>query len=317
MSFSKNLKFYLLAIVITIIWGSSFVITRYVVQTVPPYTICFFRTFFCACFMWLLMAFSKTKADWRALLAHWKLVFLMVLCSAFGFNLILGVGLQYTTAMKSSLVNSITPLICTIFAFLIVKESLTVRKISGLLISLLGVAFVICGDSILSLRSVNFNAWDLLFLLSSTGWALYTVLNRVVPPEINPIFMTTIIFSTACLLFLPLSLREGVNYFSFDALSYWSMIYLGVLPGGVSFVLWRLVISRIGASRAAFFINFQPLWSLALAWLILQESLSPLQLLGGLISIAGVFWGLSTKKKKPDVPEPFSGQENQVCKATE
>jgi drug/metabolite transporter (DMT)-like permease len=83
------------------------------------------------------------------------------------------IWLQYTTAINSMLINSLSPLIMVLFTFVWLKEKATWQQLAGLGISLAGVIWIASKGSIDNLLQFNFNPGDLLIFLACIVWTVY------------------------------------------------------------------------------------------------------------------------------------------------
>jgi drug/metabolite transporter (DMT)-like permease len=72
--------------------------------------------------------------------------------------------------------------------------------------------------------------------------------------------------------------------------SFWlSLFYVGVLATVVSMVMWNVGVQKVGATAAGMFLNFNPVFTAILAFLLLGERMTAIQLLGSVIVIIGCY----------------------------
>jgi drug/metabolite transporter (DMT)-like permease len=77
----------------------------------------------------------------------------------------------------------------------------------------------------------------------------------------------------------------------------WSVVLYQALIGAVAHVWWYRAVEVVGASRAAIFMNLQPVVGLGLAAALLPEPIGPWQIFGGGFVLAGV--SLTTRGRSP------------------
>lgn len=172
---------YALLILTFILWGSLYVVSKYVLGKLPTFTISFLR--FVIAFITLTLMGSKRKVA----IARRDMPWLLVL-GVFGYFVAVGaqlLGTKYAGASMASLLNALNPVTMTLFGALILHERLTIRKVAGLILALIGVYAILGGGmagiglgSICSLFSVLL--WSLVsallgmvFLGEKTGLAFW------------------------------------------------------------------------------------------------------------------------------------------------
>jgi drug/metabolite transporter (DMT)-like permease len=93
----------------------------------------------------------------------------------------------------------------------------------------------------------------------------------------------------ALLLPLALSERPWIALAHTPVAAWGGLAYLVVATTLLAYLWWNLGIQRVGAGRTAIFSNLVPPFGVLIAWLVLGESLTALQLLGGGLCLAGVW----------------------------
>ncbi|GLB60694.1 DMT family transporter [Cytobacillus sp. NCCP-133] len=288
---APNKKYgYLLLILANMIWGGNFVIGRIGVEYFPPVLFSLLR--------WVLVFLLLTpfmvkplKQEWKRLRKHKPVLLLLAVSGVAGYNTIIYFALQYTTSINASVVNSTTPLFIAIFAVFILKEKLSWQRTAGILLSVLGITFIITRGSLDAFLSWSVNPGDLIVLMAVVMWALYSVIGKKYSgmlPGLSTLYITSFI---GILLLAPLSLIEykitGVEP-AFSIASAGILLYVGILASIVAFLSWNYGVSIIGASKAGVFLNLLPLFAVIFAVLFTAESLHLYQAIGGGIVIFGV-----------------------------
>ncbi|OCS86033.1 DMT family transporter [Caryophanon latum] len=281
----------LLLIIATLFWGGNFVIGRAVSDDIPPISLAFYR--WCVALLVLApIAFTNWKAHLPTFKKHWKIVIVLSLTGVAGFNTLVYIGLHDTTSINASLMNSSTPIIIYILAFLFLRERLNRYQVIGTCISLIGVLFILTGGSLESLQSFAFNRGDMIVLLAIVCWGVYSLLIKQyagILPSVPTFFMTIII---GIVTLLPFFLYESITAETsiiWNVTSVSAIFYVGTFASIVAFLSWNKGVVKLGASRASIYLNFIPVFSALFATLFIGESLQLFQVIGGLAVVAGVF----------------------------
>lgn len=200
-------------------------------------------------------------------------------------------GLARTEASRGSLITAISPLLTAMGAAIIFKERFTLMRILGFILCVSGVVLIISKGDLSIIFDQGIDHGDLAFLGTATSWAVYTLLGRFVGSELSS--LTTITYaSTLGMLILfvttfnhdlinaitTLNLKTGAN-----------LLFLSLLATVVSFVWFQDAVKHLGAAKAAVFIYFMPVSALFWAWLILDEKLTLILVVGATMVISGVY----------------------------
>ena len=195
-------------------------------------------------------------------------------------------ALKFTTASTVALLFGALPIFTGLFASLVGVDRLSRRFAAAALLSFSGVAFVAIGSS----RGLSTDVkGDLLALLGAATWAVYSVAISPLMRRYSPYRISVVILSATTLL---LALAGSKQLASQDWPSgglLWAGFVFAVLgPLVATNVLWFGAIHRVGPSRASMFANLQPFLAAIFAVLLLSESLSRLQIVGGVAIAAGI-----------------------------
>jgi drug/metabolite transporter (DMT)-like permease len=208
-------------------------------------------------------------------------VFLVYLCQ--------NVGLQHTSAANGALIHGGIPVFAALIAAPVLRERLTWARSIGIAASLAGVAgVVLMGGGPAVGRSL---AGDALLLASGIALAAYFVLCRRTFPNGNSLALVAGVTRYGVLFLLPASVVEllvvGMERPTPGNLL--GLLYLGVAASALAFVLWGHGLRHLEAAQATVFANLNPLVGLVVAALLLGEPVTPTQLGGGLLIVAGVW----------------------------
>lgn len=217
-------------------------------------------------------------------------LFLQSLLGIFGFNVLLLYGLKFTTASISGIITSSTPVVIALIAFLILKEKFNLKRVSGIILALIGIAVLnvmiyspVSGGS-------NLLLGNLLVFGAVVCEALFTIFGKLSLKRLSPFVVSAYINFIAFFLFLPIAVLEGLK-FDFPSVSvagWLQIIYYGVIVSVVTYMLWYKGLSKVDASKAGIFTSLMPISALILSYFILSELLLPIHLIGTVLVIAGI-----------------------------
>lgn len=292
------MRIYSLLVLCVLFWSANFVLGRFVAGAIEPIELAFFRWFgvFLVTLPFLILRFSKIL---QACKTHFAPLLILAVLGISGFNTFLYIGLQKTTATNALLINSSIPILILVLSFLILKTHITYNQIFGIILSTLGVVFLVLKGDVQTIVSLDFNAGDFWVIVSSLCWATYSVLLKYRPHILTSFeFFITIVF-LGVLMLLPLYLAGGYTLEREVGLikAYWWIIaYIVLFTSILSYYLWHKGIAHIGADRTGQFTHLMPLFGSFLAYLFLDERLEWYHL-GGIVLIGfGIYMSLFWKR---------------------
>ncbi|QXE90148.1 DMT family transporter [Geomonas subterranea] len=307
---SGNLKpVYLKLVLTTFFWGGTFVAARLAVKEAPPFFAAATRFAVAAACLIALTAWyaRREKKPFPAprSVRESGLLLSLGLTGIFCYNALFFTGLKLTTATSGALIVAINPLLTAVISALWLRERVSLTQGMGLMVSLLGVCVVISKGSWAVLAGFAFNKGDLIMLGAPLCWALYSILGKKALATFTPLAATAYASLFGAALLLPAALVEhaalGGPWPSFSWVGWLAILQLALLGTVVGFVWWYQGVGRIGASRAAVFVNLVPFFGALQAALVLGERVVLPQLCGGLLVVAGVYWGSRVNGEKQQV----------------
>lgn len=285
MKLSSNTIGILSLIVAMAIWGSSFIALKSAMQDLNGFTVIFFRMFIASlCFVYFIKSFLKyeySKKDINYIL----LLSLFEPCLYFIFE---AKALEFTSASQAGMITSLMPIITAMAAGYFLKEIITKKLILGSLVSIAGAVWLSLSatSTISSPHPILGNFFELLAMVCGAG---YTIIARYLSDKFSALFITAIQAFTGAIFFFPFFIYD---YMTSDiVLTYSSsmwILYLGIVVTLGGYGLYNIALTKIEASKAAMYINLIPVFSLILAYLILNERLSSTELIASAIILFGV-----------------------------
>ena len=288
---SKQVQAYLSLALAMVIVGSSVVVGKMVVASFPVFLAAGLRfgvgTLVLLPLLWLCEGMRLPDLSKR----EWLLLFLQAFAGAFLFTVFLFYGLKLTNAAEAGIITSTAPAVVGVLAFLFLREKLTFNKIAGITLAVCGV-LLSTGLGNTPGAGQQTSSWIgyLLVFGAVVGEASFTILRKSLPDAISPLFTATMMSLFSFVLFLPLSVVEGVR-FDLTAVSpsEWLLIvYYGVVITAVAFILWFQGVTKVSGSTAAIFTGVAPISAVVLSYIILQEPFQWADVWGGLCVLLGI-----------------------------
>ena len=280
---------YLLLSLCVLFWAGNFVIGRAVVGVLPPLAMSFWRWLFAALILlpWVIRPLLR---DWPLLRAKLGKMLLLALLSVTGFNTLLYIGLQDTTAVNALLMQSSLPLVIIALNWLLFRGRSGWVEGAAVVLSLSGVLLILARGDWQTLLQGQANSGDLWVVLAVLTWALYSVLLRWRPQGLDPLAFLGFIVLAGLLMLLPLwlwELSQGIHM-QLVPQSVMAIAYVAVFPSVLSYLFWNRGVAEVGANRAGHFIHLGPVFGTLLAIVLLGEVFAWYHAVGGLLVALGI-----------------------------
>ncbi len=290
----KKKKIYSLMVLAAFFWSGAFIAGKYSVAYIPVFTLTFLRFFPAAILMYIVM--KATKCPYRLNRTHVPVFFLTGTIGMFGYHVLFFCCLKYTTAINSSIIGAMNPVVTVIIAFIALKQKLSCRQAAGICLSFAGVFLTITGADLHIIQMLSFNKGDILMMMAVICWAAYGVISSsamkkdkfLVP--ILPMALAFYSFIFCLITLLPFVIMEKPWTFLFNLpfAPFAAAMYMAIFPSFVGYLIQQFSIKEIGPGRTSIFINLVPVFSTFLAILLLDETLEPVKIFTALAIIAGV-----------------------------
>lgn len=282
----------LLMVLTTIFWSGAFITGKIAVGQFPPFALTFFRFLFALPFIFTIF-YVRERGN---LLPHgrqWLPLFILGFLGTFCYHALFFYSLKYTTAINSSLIGAINPMVTALLAAMLFSERLTPWRVFGIILSFSGVFLFITNGDLQLISQFQFNKGDLIMLIAVCCFAVYSLLSRRYMKQyhLSPLMVTAYTFLICVVISVPFVLWEKPSSYLFSATaSGWlSILYMSVFASVLGYLFQMIAIQRLGAPRTAIFINLVPIFTIIQSVTILGESITLFKLLGAAIVITGVY----------------------------
>ncbi|WP_368297527.1 DMT family transporter [Cytobacillus firmus] len=287
-----RIKWILLLVIV--MWGSNFVITKILLESFPFWTLLFFRNLFAAiALIWVVRKFlfivPKNKKVWGYVLGA-SVIGVVINNAFFQF------GLKYTLATNASLIMGLTPLATALISYLVFSVPLHRKQMLGISLGFFGVSLVVLEGEITNLINLSFNIGDLYIVGALLTFSVsFIFIKKATDIKFPPAIISLYAYSLSSIFYFPMVIWEqtmkGWNGLPTSLLLWIMLIYVGVFPTGIGNMLWNRGISILGPGQCAIFMNGIPLVAAITSVLVLDEPILALQIIGFLFIGSGVILG--------------------------
>ena len=289
---SNSLKATIVLCLASLFWSGNFVIGRLasVESLVSPLSLGFYR-WVIAFIILTPFCFSKAFKELPLLKKQPGMIFLIILTGPTLFNTLVYLGLTATTVINALLIISTTPMLIILFNKILYRIDTNRYQMLGIIISLLGVSFVIAKGNYQNIFQSDFYSGDLFILLAVTSWALYSIFLKKNETGVSGFSFLYISFGLTVILLFPVYLFDILiqgNYLKLSNQSLLAIGYTGIFPSIFSYICWNTGVALIGANKSGPYLHLMPIFGGILAFFIFQETLQIYHYAGIVSVIVGI-----------------------------
>lgn len=203
------------------------------------------------------------------------------------FNYLFFAGLSHGQAgYGGTMVTSLAPIITYILSIAMLGTKVSSRQITALSIGIFGA---------LILLRVPFDGFAFLnvdssyFLGCALVWAVITVISQKAAKRAHLMFYTVVVFGITTFINMLFALPyRPFDFSAYDEVFWWTILFIGVIPGTFSTALYFVSAGKVGAHRTGVFMFIVPVGAIVSSWVVYDESLALSTLIGCLLAFAAV-----------------------------
>ncbi|WP_238902407.1 DMT family transporter [Clostridium sp. YIM B02506] len=294
---NENTRGHLLALITIIIWGTTFISTKVLLEEFSPVEILFFR--FIIGYFVLLVAYPK-KLKLIDRKQEWYFIFAGITGVTLYF-LLENIALTYTLASNVGVIVSINSFFTALLAhFFLKKEKLEPRFFKGFAVAMIGILLINFNSSkVLMLNPLG----DILAVFAAIVWAVYsTLIKKISEFKYNIILVTRKVFFYGIIFMMPAlfiyDLKINLNRFS-ELNNLLNILFLGIGASALCFGTWNYCVKVLGVVKTSVYIYLVHIVTLLTSAIILKEKITFLSLLGTIITLGGL---VILEKKDRNMP---------------
>lgn len=282
---SSHLTIIILALFVTFLWSTSFVIIKIGLPEIPPLTFAGLR--YTIAFICLLpFAFTKTnssviknldKKDWGKLILLGFLFYTFTQGTQF-------IGLSLLPAVTVSLWLNFTPLIVAVMAIFLINEYPTKLQWIGVVLFILGIFTYFFPVALSENQELGLIVMTIGVLANSASAVLGRSINR--EARINPVVVTIVSMGIGSILLLVIGIiLQGLPPISFENILY--LLWLAVINTSLAFTIWNFTLRTLSAMESSIINGTMLIQIAVLAWIFLSEVITLQEGIGMLIAALG------------------------------
>ncbi|MBM7615207.1 DMT family transporter [Alkaliphilus hydrothermalis] len=274
---TKQLKADLALLMVTIIWGSSFVLSKNALAYLPTYNFLAVRFILAALISAIIFYKNIISMDKDTL--RYGLLIGVILFAGYAFQT---VGLNYTTASKSGFITGFSVVIVPIFSALLLKQK-PHRA------ALIGVAFAIVGLGLLTLNStLTLTKGDFYTLICAFLFALHIITVGKYTVKVDSIAMAIIQIAVVGFLSLIFSFAIETPIFPTGKTVWFNLLILAIFATSGAFIIQNAMQKFTSPTHTALIYTGEPVFSAMFAYILLKEVLPPQGIVGSVLILLGM-----------------------------
>ena len=291
----SRLGTYLLLVLVVIIWSSYPTVVKVALRDMPPFTLAALRCLLASALLLGLVAREGAGAGGPITRTDLPPLLVLGLAGIAGSTGTYYLAVALTSASNAVILTATTPVFVAVGGHLFFGERLGRRQWTGVACSAAGVLLTVTRGE-LRLFEAPPRLGDGLALVGQIGWAAYTLYGKRVLARLSPRVATAAAYLIGTAVLIPLAIVVAPAFppARFGSLPAWSVVVFQGVLGTLSHVWYYRGVKSVGPAVTAMFMNLQPLLGVALATVVLRESVNAAQGLGACAILVGVW--LTTRR---------------------
>ncbi|MHA2078070.1 MAG: DMT family transporter [Candidatus Thorarchaeota archaeon] len=297
---------YLALVATTFAWASSLILAKIVfTEDVGPIVFVALRYTIATPFLLIVTLQQRRRKTVDSVRKHWKILAIAGLSGPFISQIMQYIGLEMTAASDALLLINLTPIFAVILAAVILKEAITVDKAAGLVLATIGATLIVMNTTPDYVAFDLFRVLgDIIVIVSTLFFAINGIAGKIAVKSVDAV--STTFYST--LIAVPfiwisaLILEDVTVLFRMSAIAWAIMLWVAIVNTVLGFILYYESMKYIEASRVQITLNLIGVWGVLMSVIVLQETVTLFQIIGGFLTMVGVVIAqmMSNNKRKDE-----------------
>ena len=278
------------ALFAVIVWGASFIATKVALRDVSPVTVVWLRFAMGVVILGVVVTVRKQFALPKG--NEWLYFVLLGFLGIAFHQWLQSTALTTSRASTTAWIVATTPVFMALLGWIILKEKLGWLQTGGIVLATVGVLLVVSDGDPAAISFKQFGApGDILVLISSVNWAVFSALSRrglkSHPATRMMFYVMTFGWAFTCILFLSGPGPREIPQLTFHG--WMGVTFLGIFCSGLAYIAWYDALQALPTGQLGAFLYLEPPVAVIVAALILAEEVTWAALLGGGIILFGVW----------------------------
>ncbi len=270
-----------------LLWASSFIALKFAFMYYDPMVVIFARMAIALIFISIF--FRRVFKNITLTKSNLKYLAIMALFEPCLYFIFEAEALMHTTASQAGMITALLPIMVAIGAWLWIGEKITKYIIIGGLLAFVGAIWLSLGatSSDYAPNPIYGNIMEFLAMVSAVG---YTLILKYLSKNLTPLFLTAFQALVGTIFFAPFILLTNATIpTEFPLEASLAVLYLGIGVSFGAYGLYNYGVSKIPASEASLYINLIPVFTIILAYFLLEEKFGWTEVSGSVVILLGVF----------------------------
>jgi drug/metabolite transporter (DMT)-like permease len=277
----------------TLFWGGNVVAGKLAVGQIEPNTLMILR-WTGALLVVLPFAIAPIRRNWAEIRRRWWLFLFYGAVGFATFNVLVYIAAYHTSGVNAAIEQVTINIFVMLFNFLLFRTRVAGLQLAGVALTILGVAVTASHGDLGRLLALEVNVGDLLVILASLAYAVYSIALRWKPQtHWLSFFAAAVMGAILASIFYQEVLGGGIGAFfiqlpQITPLGWIIVAYTVLFPSVISQVLYVRGVEMVGSNRASLFINLIPIFGTIGSVLVLGERLESFHLVAATLVITGI-----------------------------
>jgi len=268
-----------------ITWSASYPIIKIGLEEMPPLVLATLRQITIIP-IFVILLLTKKKEIFSFSHHTWLILIGAAIFSIALPNIFQNIGMQYTTASTSSIIQSSSPIFTIFLAIIFLREKLTSNKILGATIAFVGTILLVTGGK-LSLSGQIYG--NILILLSAISYSISGVIVKKALLKVTP--LTLVVIETMLgliILFFITIFFEPINILGLSIRAWVVIIVLSIFPNFLAILIWYKLLRITELSKLINLVYLMPVITIFFSYFLISEVVNIQTIILAILVIFGV-----------------------------
>ena len=292
---NANLKPHLAILGANIIYGLNYTIAKDVMPIVSPFALVFCRVSGALLLFWLIYSFTYEKVERKDLI-------LLATCGFFGVfanQLMFLYGLHLTTPINAGIIMVSNPIMVLIASAIILKYRITLLKVGGIALGVIGALMLILFKNDFSFGSETI-VGDTFIFLNALSYGVYLVIAVPLMRKYKAVTVITWVFTFGFIFVFPVAINEFIHipWELFTPVIWFEFAFVIIATTFLAYLLNIYGLKKLSPTIVSTYIYLQPILAACFAIWVGKDALDWIKVIAALLIFSGVFMVSKTKSLK-------------------